>query len=140
MPGSGYREPPALARRSDGQTIQLTPLLYAVLETLDGQRDDAAVAARVAEVTGRPVNADNVAQLVGRLRELGLVARADGGQPELQKSNPLLGLRLKVAVTDEDRTRRLIRPFTFLFHPLIALPLLAAFAWIAWWVLFDEGL
>lgn len=29
--GSGYREPPALVRRADGQTIQLTPLLYAVL-------------------------------------------------------------------------------------------------------------
>ena len=29
MVGSGYRNPPSLVRRSDGQTLQLTPLLYA---------------------------------------------------------------------------------------------------------------
>ena len=38
MPGSGYREPPALVRRGDGQMLQLTPLLYAVLEAVDGRR------------------------------------------------------------------------------------------------------
>ena len=39
MVGSGYREPPALARRGDGQTFQLTPLLYLVLSAVDGRRD-----------------------------------------------------------------------------------------------------
>ena len=34
--GSGYREPPALVRRADGQTLQLTRLLYLVLEAADG--------------------------------------------------------------------------------------------------------
>lgn len=140
MKGSGYREPPALARRADGQTIQLTPLLYAVLEAVDGQRDLPQVASAVAERTGRPVNADNAAQLVDKLRELGLVVQADGTQPELQRSNPLLGLRMKVAVTDPDRTRRLIAPFMWLFSPLAMVPLIAAFAWIAWWILFHEGL
>ena len=38
MVGSGYRSPPALARRGDGQTLQLTPLLYLVLEAVDGRR------------------------------------------------------------------------------------------------------
>ena len=38
---SGYTEAPCLVRRSDGQTIQLTPLLYATLEQIDGQRDAA---------------------------------------------------------------------------------------------------
>src|SRR5690242_14999286 len=126
MPGSGYREPPALARRSDGQTIQLTPLLYAVLSALDGERDAAQVAAVVSEATGRAVNADNVAQLIGKLRELGLAAKADGSQPELQRANPLLGLRMKVAVTDEERTRRLIAPFAVLFHPVAMVPLVIA--------------
>ncbi|MFN3925296.1 MAG: hypothetical protein ACK4K6_16880, partial [Pseudarthrobacter sp.] len=36
--GSGYREPPSLVRRADGQTLQLTPLLYLVLEAVDGTR------------------------------------------------------------------------------------------------------
>ena len=34
--GSGYRTPPALVRRSDGQVIQLTPLLYVVLSATFG--------------------------------------------------------------------------------------------------------
>ena len=38
MVGSGYRNPPSLVRRSDGQTLQLTPLLYAVLDAVDGHR------------------------------------------------------------------------------------------------------
>ena len=48
MQGSGYRTPPALARRADGQTVQLTPLLYATLSALDGRRTYAEVAAAVA--------------------------------------------------------------------------------------------
>ena len=39
MAGSGYRVPPSLVRRGDGQTVQLTPLLYALLESIDGERD-----------------------------------------------------------------------------------------------------
>src|SRR4051812_6229677 len=38
IPGSGYRQAPSLVRRRDGQTLQLTPLLYAVLEAIDGER------------------------------------------------------------------------------------------------------
>ncbi|QZY30445.1 hypothetical protein [Nocardioides coralli] len=141
MAGSGYRTPPWLARRSDGQTVQLTPLLYAVLSAVDGRRDATEIAAAVSEATGRRVSADNVRTLVDeQLRPLGLLTRPDGTQPELKRSNPLLGLRLRCAVTDPDRTRRLTAPFARLFHPLVALPLLAAFAVVVWWVLFERGL
>ena len=37
MVGSGYRTPPALVRRGDGQVLQLTPLLYLVLNAVDGR-------------------------------------------------------------------------------------------------------
>src|SRR3954447_528309 len=140
MRGSGYRVPPALARRADGQTVQLTPLLYAVLAAVDGRRDAAEIADEVANSTGRPVTADNVEALLGKLRPLGLLAGADGAEPELQRSNPLLALRLKVAVTDRKRTRRLTQPFAALFHPLLVVPLVAVFAWICWWVLVEKGL
>ena len=141
MAGSGYRVPPSLVRRADGQTVQLTPLLYAVLEAIDGERDVGAVAAVVAERTGRAVSADNVQTLVDdQLRPLGMLTRPDGSQPEVKRSDPLLGLRLRYSVTDPDRTRRLTTPFAALFHPLVALPLLAAFVAICWWVFFREGL
>ncbi len=51
-------------RRQDGQTIQLTPLLYAVLEAVDGTRDDEQVAEQVGAATGRLVSADDVRTLV----------------------------------------------------------------------------
>src|SRR5689334_329337 len=106
MKGSGYRTPPALVKRADGQTLQVTPLLYALLEAVDGRRTPEEVARVVAERTGKPVTAGNVETLVAeQLRPLGLMTRADGGEPELKRSNPLLGLRGKVAVTDPARTR-----------------------------------
>ena len=39
---SGFKEPPLLARRADGQMIQLTRLLYLVAEAADGRRDEEA--------------------------------------------------------------------------------------------------
>ena len=141
MKGSGYRVPPALARRGDGQTLQLTSLLYAVLQEIDGQRDADEVAAAVSEATGRHVSADNVRSLAdAKLRPMGLLTKADGGQPELRRSNPLLALRLRFAVTDPEWTRRLTSPFTALFSPLVAVPVLIAFAVVSWWVFFEKGL
>ena len=141
MAGSGYRIPPSLVRRADGQTIQLTPLLYAVLHEVDGHRSDAEVAAAVSRSTGRTVSVDNVRHLVGQqLRPLGLLVQADGSQPELRKQNPLLGLRFRYAVTDPARTRRITDPFRFLFTPIMVLPLLAAFVAVCWWVFFEKGL
>jgi putative peptide zinc metalloprotease protein len=43
-------------------------------------------------------------------------------------------------VTDPDRTRRLSAPFGWLFSPVVAVPALAGFAFVSWWVLFHKGL
>jgi putative peptide zinc metalloprotease protein len=141
MVGSGYREPPALARRGDGQTFQLTPLLYLVLDTVDGQRSYDEVAERVSAAYGRTVTPDNVRTLVDQqLRPMGLLARPDGSQPEVRKSNPLLALRFKYAVTDPERTRRLTAPFARLFNPVVVVAVLVAFAAVCWWVFMEKGL
>src|SRR4051794_36095967 len=72
--GSGYRRPPSLARRIDGQTIQLTRLLYLMLEAIDGHRDTAAIAATVSDSYGRRVTASDVERLIeSKLRPLGLL-------------------------------------------------------------------
>ncbi|MCZ8377264.1 hypothetical protein O6P37_00160 [Mycobacterium sp. CPCC 205372] len=141
MAGSGYRVPPSLVRRADGQTIQLTPLLYATLREIDGRRDAEEVAAAVSESTGRSVSEDNVAHFCDQqLRPLGLLVGPDGTEPAVEKRNPLLGLRFRYAVTDPDRTRRLTDPFRFLFRPVVVMPVLAAFAVVCWWVFFRKGL
>ena len=141
MAGSGYRVPPSLARRADGQTIQLTPLLYALLREIDGQRSPAELSAAVYESTGRPVTEENIRHLVDeKLRPLGLLVRTDGSQPEVRKRNPLLGLRFRYVVTDAERTRRLTDPFRVLFRPLMVVALLAAFGVVCWWVFLRKGL
>src|SRR4051794_21079374 len=91
QPGSGYVVPPALVRRVDGQVLQLTPVLYAVLEAIDGQRDLDEIAVVVSRVTRRHLLADDVELLVdSQLRPLGLVLGRDGTHPPLKKANPLL--------------------------------------------------
>lgn len=141
MAGSGYRTPPALARRADGQTVQLTALLYAILDAVDGRRTPAQVAEQVSHATGRAVSEDNVWTLVEtQLRPLGLLRLADGSEPEVRKSNPLLGLRMKYVVSDPERTRRLTAPFAVLFAPVVVAVLTLAFLAVSGWVLFDKGL
>jgi putative peptide zinc metalloprotease protein len=141
MAGSGYKVPPSLVRRADGQTVQLTPLLYATLREIDGRRTAEEVAAAVSDSTGRDVNEDNIRHLVDKqLRPLGLLVLPDGSQPRTKKRNPLLGLRFRYAVTEPERTKRLTDPFRFLFRPWMVVPLLAAFAVVCCWVFFRKGL
>ncbi len=141
MAGSGYRVPPSLVRRGDGQTIQLTTLLYLTLEAIDDRRTADEVAEAVSASYGKSVSADNVRHLVDeQLRPLGLLTRPDGTQPELKRSNPLLGLRFRYAITDPDRTNRLTAPFALLFSPVVLVPMLAAFGLVCWWVFFEKGL
>ncbi|CCQ44913.1 tat (twin-arginine translocation) pathway signal sequence domain protein [Pseudarthrobacter siccitolerans] len=139
--GSGYREPPALVRRADGQTLQLTPLLYEVLEAVDGRRSEEEIAAHAGAASGRLISADNVRTLMdSQLLPLGLLRLADGSQPEVRKADPLLGMRFRYTVTDPERTRRITAPFTVLFNPLIVVAVTAAFLASCWWVLMVKGL
>jgi putative peptide zinc metalloprotease protein len=139
--GSGYREPPSLVRRADGQTLQLTPLLYAVLEAVDGRRTEEDIAAHASAASGRLISADNVRTLMdSQLLPLGLLRLADGSQPEVRKADPLLGMRFRYTVTDPERTRRITAPFTVLFNPLIVVAVTAAFLASCWWVLMVKGL
>jgi putative peptide zinc metalloprotease protein len=139
--GSGYREAPSLVRRADGQTLQLTRLLYLVLEAADGTRGLEDIARQVSQGSGRQVSAANVRTLMdSQLLPLGLLRLADGSEPEVRKADPLLGMRFRYTVTDPERTRRITAPFTVLFNPLIVIAVTAAFLAACWWVLLVKGL
>jgi putative peptide zinc metalloprotease protein len=141
MRGTGYRTPPKLVRRADGQALHLTPLLYEVLMAIDGRRTYDGVAAAVSSRLGRELTAADAAFLIEtKLRPLGVLRHPDGHDPEVVRANPLLALRLKYVVTDPERTGRLTAPFAALFRPGIALAVLAVFAASVWWIMFDKGL
>src|SRR3954451_16444764 len=141
MAGSGYRRPPALVRRRDGQTLQLTRLLYLVLQAVDGRRSYPEIADEVSAAFGRAIGPDDAVMLVeDKLRPLGLIRQPDGSEPEVRKANPLLALRFRYVVSDPTLTRRVTAPFARLFNPLLVLAVVVAFVLVTKWVLFDQGL
>ncbi len=141
IPGSGYRSPPSLVRRADGQTIQLTRLLFLVLSAVDGRRTYEEIAEVVSHRYGRLLSADDAHTLCdSKLRTIGVLRLADGGEPEVKRSNPLLALRLRYVVTDPAVTRRVTAPFARLFHPVVVAVLVVAFLAVSGWVLFHKGL
>jgi putative peptide zinc metalloprotease protein len=99
--GSGYRQPPSLVRRRDGQVIQMSRLLYLVASRIDGSRDLAAIAELVSDDLGRALSADQVRYLItAKLVPLGIVA--DPGVPtSLPTANPLLALRARGTLLPE---------------------------------------
>jgi putative peptide zinc metalloprotease protein len=135
--GSGYKDGAALVRRADGQMVQLGPLMYALLECADGQRDGSALAEAMSERVGKRVDQKAVAALAKKLAAQGLLAGFEHHAPP--KRNPLLALRWKVLVTDPVLTKRLTAPFTFLFRPWLMWPILIAFGGVFWFVLFHKG-
>jgi putative peptide zinc metalloprotease protein len=120
---SGYKEPPSIARRADGQIVQLPALLYLVAENVDGRRTYDEIAARVTEASGRGVAAEDVKFLIEeKLVPLGIVAGADGKQAAAQKADPFLALKFKVALVPE----RVVRSVTTLFYPFFFPPVIVA--------------
>jgi putative peptide zinc metalloprotease protein len=120
---SGYKEAPSIARRADGQVIQLPAILFHVAESIDGRRTYAEIAERATQATGRGLGPEEIKYLVDeKLRPLGVVAGADGKSPELQKADPLLALKFRVAIVPE----RVVHAITSVFYPFFFPPVIAA--------------
>src|SRR3954452_5761432 len=86
--GSGFKEPPSLVRRGDGQGIQLPTLLYEVAARCDGRHSTAAIAGEVSHEIKRQLDAAQVRYLVDeKLRPLGILAAADGTSPSTEKAD-----------------------------------------------------
>ncbi|WP_051166559.1 hypothetical protein [Amycolatopsis orientalis] len=151
--GSGYREPPLLVTRTDGQLVRLPALLYLIVRLLvaqqafvpadpeeTGHRDDAGTLAKVAaaasEQSGLRLEAEHLAYLLDRkLAPLGLTTYADGTVPELARHNPFLALRVRVQVLAPAATWVLGGMLGWLFFPVVIALLLAAAGVAEWWLL-----
>ena len=137
---SGYKDPPYIARRADGQMIQMPPLLYFVAEEVDGRRGYAEIAERVSEKLERGVSAGNVEYLAEeKLRPLGVLAGADGAQPSVQKVDPLLALKFRTAVVPSWLTRALTTVFYPFFYPPVILAVLGGLVAVDVWFFFIHG-
>jgi putative peptide zinc metalloprotease protein len=138
---SGFKEPPYIVRRSDGQVIQLPPLLYRLAEHVDGRRGYDEIGEALSHAVGRGVTGDMVKMLADeQLRPLGVLASADGSSPELQKADPLLGLKFRTAVIPEGVTRALTTIFKPLFLPPVVVAVVVGLFALDAWLLFDHGI
>jgi putative peptide zinc metalloprotease protein len=140
MEGSGFKDPPYIARRSDGQVVQMPDLLYFIAEEIDGERDYAEIAAAVTERAKLEVAPDQIETLVdNQLRPLGILAQADGSTPELQKLDPMLALKFRFGVVTENATNRIAAALRPLFYPPVVLAVLAGLFVADWYVFFHHG-
>src|SRR5437763_722145 len=138
---SGFKQAPYLARRADGQVLQLPRLLYLVAENADGRRNYEQIAQAVTQGFGRGVSEDNVRVLVdSKLRPLGVLAAPDGSSPRLSRPNPLLALNFKTAVIPPQLVNAVTIVFRPFFWPLVALLAVTGFLALDWWLFFVHGI
>ena len=117
--GSGRTDETYLARRDDGQWVELSPLLWLTLSHLDGIRTFAQVADRVTATWGRPLAAEDIEYLVdNKLVPAGLAGSTSGihKRPDL-----ILALRGKKVLLRPRLVSALSRPLRFLFWGPIVL-------------------
>ncbi len=139
--GSGFKDPPYLARRGDGQVLQLPRLLYLVAAKADGRRDYDEIARAVSDDFGRGVSADNVRVLADtKLRPIGVLAAADGSSPKLQRPNPLLSLNFRAAVVPPGLVNAITTIFRPFFWPLVVAAALVGFVALDGWLFFVHGI
>src|SRR5438067_11105746 len=58
--GSGFKQPPFIVRRADGQVVQMPKPLYQLAEQIDGGSNLEQIAARFSHAIRRKVHAQNV--------------------------------------------------------------------------------
>lgn len=141
---SGFEDPPYLARRPDGQMIQVARPLYLVAERADGRRDLDDIAAEVSRELERGLTGDDVRFLIeNKLAPLGLVTLdasvEESVRPDGAHADPLLALQLKVGVVPQ----RVVRVLASVLQPLFAAPVVVAVvvALVAFdvWLFFTHG-
>ena len=137
---SAYSKPPSLVRRTDGQIIQMSPLLYQVACRIDGSRGADAIAALVSADLDRSLDAEQVSYLIkAKLLPLGIVATA-GVPRALPKANPLFALRARFTLLPE----RIVNLVGVLLRPLFRWPVIVAVVTsmlaVDYWLFFVHGL
>jgi putative peptide zinc metalloprotease protein len=125
--GGGFTRPRYLARRGDGQVVQLTYLLYLVASAIDGGRDVGAVARRVSAWYGREVSAGNIDYLIDtRLQPMGIaVLPGPAGEADPPRSDLLLGLTGQRTLLTARQVGWIARSLSWLHYPPLVVAVLA---------------
>jgi putative peptide zinc metalloprotease protein len=121
--GSGFKTAPFLARRPDGQVLQLPELLYRILEVADGRRSIEDIAKTAGDACKVEIAPEDAGMLIEKkLFPLGVIAGPDGKAPPLEKPDPFLALRAKAKVLPDAA----VRAIGFVFRPFYWWPVMLA--------------
>ena len=108
-----------LAKRGDGQWVQLSPLLWLTLSNLDGVRSSTQVADRVTAAWGRPVAGEDIDYLINK--KLVPAGLAGTTSDILERPDLTLALRSKKVLLPAKVVSAISRPLRFLFWTPIVL-------------------
>ncbi|MFD9796362.1 hypothetical protein ACFWXK_36020 [Streptomyces sp. NPDC059070] len=135
--GSGFTDPKYIARRADGQVVQLSRLLYLLAQSIDGVRDVETLSHRVSARFGREVSTDNVRYLIERkLDPLGVTVPEGLREDEVRapRSDLLLALKGHRVIFDERRVARIAALLAWLHRPKAVVLALAVAAVMDVWL------
>ena len=137
--GSGFRTTPYLVKRSDGQVIQVTELIYLVATCLAAGYHLHQVASRITSEHGRSVSVENVAFLVNqKLRPAGLIRSPEGVTPPSPRANALLSLRMRVPLVPARLHSLVTRTLLPLFRAPVVVAGLAGLVALDAWLAVDQ--
>jgi putative peptide zinc metalloprotease protein len=138
--GSGCAEASFLVRRGDGRMLVVSGTLYALAAEIDGRRAVVDIADRLTSRLGRVVTAENIRFLVDhKLAPLGIAVDPAHGAPR-PTPNPLLRLRMPVAVIPSSAVSGISAALYRLFWPPVILGVLAGFSAFDGWLFFVHGI
>nr|WP_223281098.1 hypothetical protein [Streptomyces sp. San01] len=141
--GSGFTERKYLVRRADGQVVQLSRLLYLVIEAIDGVRDTEGISHRVSGRFGRELSADNIHYLVEqKLEPLGLTVpfgQVDEQVVAVPRSDLLLVLKGHRVIFRERQVARIATALAWLHRPPVVALVLAAVTVLDVWLFGYHG-
>lgn len=139
MEESAFEEEQYLVQRS-GRFIQLTELLYRIVEQVDGQRSIEDIARELKAADGQEVSADDVRKLIAeKLIPVGLIVKGDGSVVQSTSSRSLLMMNAKMAMIPGGVLKPITTLFAILFWPPVLLPLLAVCFAAIGYVFFVHG-
>jgi putative peptide zinc metalloprotease protein len=134
MEGSGLTEPPYLVRRADGQVVQLSRLLYLMVEHADPGTDLAEIGRRTGDELELRIAPEQVRHVLEhKLAPLGVTADAEGFVAEPPKVDAVLALKMRVGVVGATAVGAIVAPLRHLFRaPVVVLVVAALLAGDVW--------
>jgi putative peptide zinc metalloprotease protein len=139
----GLENPPYLVRRA-GTVLQVSRLLYAIAEAVDGHRPIDAIATEAGATLERPLSADDVRHIVeARLAPAGIVApdgeRYDGPVAPPGGDDRVLALRYRWPLLGPHDVDAVARVLAGLFHPAVMAAILASVVGFDGWLFAGHG-